>query len=131
MLNVIFQTQPKVLLTADRVRYNGKEIDILAKVDEVVSTLAKDWGLQHVIIVGHLEKSRDPPSSVISSRPKLSSKWYGWNSFLKSGNASGDIKFWRGPALAPLWVLFSSGPSFSPLYYSTGTFTYLLRRISH
>ena len=100
------QLRPKVLLSADKYRVGGKEIDILPKLAEVVSKLSPG-GLKHVVLVGQLEKDRRPKGQ----SPKFDAgvKSVAYPDFLDQ--SAREIQFWRGPATAPLWVLYSSGTS--------------------
>ena len=100
------QLRPKVLLSADKYRVGGKEIDILPKLAEVVSKLAPG-GLKHVVLVGQLDKDRRPRGQSPNFHAGVKSLAY--PDFLDQ--SAGEIKFWRGPATAPLWVLYSSGTS--------------------
>lgn len=67
-------------------------------------------GLQTVVVVGQLEASRAP-----AKLPKLHGvKIFDWNSFLDySRETTGPASFHRGPAMAPIYILFSSGVSTS------------------
>lgn len=103
------QLRPKVLLSADKYRVGGKEIDILPKLAEVVSKLATG-GLRHVVLVGQLEKDRRPKGQSPTFDAGVKSVAY--PDFLDQ--SAMDIKFWRGPATAPLWVLYSSGTTGKP-----------------
>lgn len=96
------------MLTADRYRFNGKEHNILPKVKEVVDGL-REVGLEHVVIVGQLEKSRRPTE--IPEYGDIDSIVY--PDFLDKDAT--EVEFWRGPATAPLWVLYSSGTSASSI----------------
>lgn len=85
----------------------GQDIDIYPKLEAVVPAL-KDAGLQHIVLVGQLEWDRRPKAGKtsiegVAVRP--------YPDFLD--RSAMDIKFWRGPANAPLWVLYSSGTSMS------------------
>lgn len=99
------QLKPKVLLTADKYRVRGKDLNIADKLVEVVANLRKG-GLKHVIMVGQLEKDRRPRGQL----QKFDGvKTVAYPDFLDE--SATEVKFWRGPANAPLWVLYSSGTS--------------------
>ena len=94
-----------MLLSADRYRSAGKDVDIIPKLAEIAASL-KVGGLQHIVLVGHLNKDRKPKASLrviggvnVMAYPDLLDP----HTF--------EIKFWRGPSNAPLWVLYSSGTS--------------------
>jgi acetoacetyl-CoA synthetase len=63
-------------------------------------------GLESIIVVGQLENDRRP-----KRLPRIDCvKTFDWPSFLELDNSSkGDIDFWRGPAMAPIYILYSSG----------------------
>ncbi len=63
-------------------------------------------GLEHVIIVGQLNKNRRPKGAL----PELDGVNVLAYPDLLDVSAV-EIDFWRGPSNAPLWVLFSSGTS--------------------
>jgi hypothetical protein len=94
-----------MLLVSDKYIYNGKIIDVSGNVTEIVQALASK-GLESVIVVGQLEKDRRP-----KCLPRFDSvKAFDWPSFLDLDKSStGDIDFWRGPAMAPVYILYSSG----------------------
>jgi hypothetical protein len=71
-----------------------------------VSKLAPG-GLKHVVLVGQLDKDRRPRGQSPNFHAGVKSLAY--PDFLDQ--SAGEIKFWRGPATAPLWVLYSSGTS--------------------
>ncbi len=106
MLNVsLKQLKPKVLLSADKYRSAGKDIDIIPKIHQVAVHLQK-IGLEHLILVGQLEKDRRPTGPL----PKLVGvNILGYPDLLDKH--ARVIDFCRGPSNAPLWVLFSSGTS--------------------
>jgi acetoacetyl-CoA synthetase len=113
VLDRLTQTKPKLLLTADSYRYNSSTYHLAERLDEILPQL-QQAGLQHVLVVGQLRPDRQPS---LGNLPKTHSalKWNTWPSF-HSSKRHVNFQFWRGPALAPLWVLFSSG--------TTGTFIF-------
>ena len=99
------QLKPKVLLAVDSYRASGKEVDVLPKLEQVAAGLKAD-GLERIVLVGQLDKDRrsrrTPPS--VSGITTIA-----YPDFLRQ--SCKEIQFWRGPAYAPLWVLYSSGTS--------------------
>lgn len=93
------QIEPKVLLTADRNRYAGKAIYIYDKLMAVVKELPS---VQTVIVVGHMEKDREPREKFPADR--LGKTWMTYGAALKQGDTrEKDIKFHRGSAMAPVY----------------------------
>jgi acetoacetyl-CoA synthetase len=109
------QIKPKVLLSADKYRYNGKTHDITSKLSEVVAELRKT-GLTKVILVGQLTTSRQPDPSSLSSGDDFDNVDYlSWGSFLSlGGDAPSEIAFARLPGTTPVHVLYSSGTTGKP-----------------
>ena len=102
------QLKPKVLLSADKYRVTGKEMPVYDKLNQVAETLRKG-GLEHVVIVGQLQKDRRPAGTF----PKCGgAKVIAYPDFLDK--SAKEVQFWRGPANAPLWVLYSSGTTGKP-----------------
>lgn len=102
------QLKPKVLLSADKYRVGGKDIDILPKLKQVVEALIPG-GLKTVIVVGQLEKDRRPKAKLPEYKGVKS---ISYPDFLDKNPTK--LTFWRGPAHAPIWVLYSSGTTGKP-----------------
>ncbi|KAM0753925.1 acetoacetyl-CoA synthetase-like protein [Meredithblackwellia eburnea MCA 4105] len=105
------QIEPKVILSADFYRYAGKRVPIFEKLVTIVNALPT---LTNVIVVGQLSQDRVPSIPFPQARKGLT--WTSWNDVVKSGNRSAGkvLNFWRGPAMAPLYVLYSSGTTGKP-----------------
>jgi len=101
------------LLSTDRYRSAGKDIDVLAKLQEVLAQL-QPIGLEHVVIVGQLNRDRRPKEPL----PTLKGVNVMEYPDLLDLSAQ-EILFWRGPSNAPLWVLYSSGTSMSKTIHKT------------
>ena len=96
-----------MLLVSDKYIYNGKTIDVWSNVAEIVRAMASK-GLESVVVVGQLERDRRPKCLPLLDGVKT----FDWPSFLQfGGSLDGDIDFWRGPAMAPVYILYSSGRS--------------------
>jgi acetoacetyl-CoA synthetase len=81
------------------------------KLADVVTALAP-LGLRHVVVVGQLDSARAPDVAKIPTAAKDGVGYHTWPEFQKAGSQlvkRDGFEFWRGPAMAPLWVLFSSG----------------------
>jgi len=95
------QIAPSVLFAADGYFYNGKEIDSLEKVREIVLKLPS---LRRVVVVPYL-----------NSRPEVSAirDALRFEDFI-AGQPGGDIRFEQLPFSHPLYILFSSGTTGVP-----------------
>jgi acetoacetyl-CoA synthetase len=101
--------KPKVLFATPVYCFNGQIIDASERLSEVVKDLGPR-GLQHVVLVNHLGiQLPNPPKT----QQVTFWTYEEFRSFGQQG-APKDIPFWRGPAMAPLWILFSSGTTGKP-----------------
>jgi len=98
-----------VLLTCDKYQATGKEQEVLGKLQKVVPQLV-EAGLEHIVMVGQLEKDRKPRGALPSFKGVKSVTAY--NDFLDK--TATEVHFVRGPANMPLWILFSSGTTGKP-----------------
>jgi len=92
------QIEPKVLIAVDGYYYNGKTLDCLAKVKEVVPHLK---GLEHIVVVPFIGDGKDAnelPNSITSLDIKPES----------------EVVFERVPFNHPLFIMFSSGTTGIP-----------------
>ncbi|KAK9899512.1 acetoacetyl-CoA synthase [Cystobasidium minutum MCA 4210] len=103
------QVKPKVLLTCDKYQAAGKEQEVLSKLQKVVGPLV-EVGLEHVVMVGQLEKDRKPRGPLPKFKGIKSVTAY--TDFLDK--SATEIQFVRGPASTPIWILFSSGTTGKP-----------------
>ncbi|KAM0747700.1 acetyl-coenzyme A synthetase [Meredithblackwellia eburnea MCA 4105] len=112
-LDRLTQIEPKVLLTADEYRYNGKSYKIYPNLLEILEALPS---VKNVIVVGQLQYCRSPAESL--PRSPYGGKWQSWGEFVHQGavaaKGQSEIDFYRGPAMAPLYVLYSSGTTGKP-----------------
>lgn len=110
VLERLTQIEPVVLLVGDEYRYNSKIIGVAEKIEVVLASLPT---VKNVIMVGQLHrdrKSRIPFPSDLKGRT-----WSHYNDLVAEGeSAPKEIEFWRGPAMAPQWVLYSSGTTGKP-----------------
>jgi acetoacetyl-CoA synthetase len=94
------QIEPKVLFAADGYRYNGKEIDSMARVREIVARIDS---IERVVVVPWLSASPD-----ISGLDAVMM----WDDFASA--AETDIHFERLPFDHPLYIMYSSGTTGLP-----------------
>lgn len=110
VLERLTQIKPKILFTADEYRYAGKTIPIYDKLLTILDALPS---VKQVIVVGQLTKDRKPRIPLPSDRKGR--EWSIYTDVVAEGqSAPKEIQFWRGPAMAPLWILFSSGTTGKP-----------------
>ena len=95
------QIEPKVLLAVEGYHYNGKVIDCLGKLAEIVKSLPT---LSQVVIVSY---AREKPSLAAIE------KAVHYADFVAPHRA-GPIAFKRMPFNAPLYIMFSSGTTGVP-----------------
>ncbi len=93
------QIAPKVLITVDGYRYNGKPIDLRAKLAEVVARLP---GLERIVMVPFLDAGAKPGRSA--------------GAVLEQDYARGEaaLEFAQLPFDHPLCILYSSGTTGVP-----------------
>lgn len=92
------QIEPKVLFAADRYWYNGKEINCLPRVEQIVSELSS---VSHVIVVSATNNQGFSQQKFVSYRSAISS-------------LSTDIYFEQLPGNHPVYILYSSGTTGAP-----------------
>jgi acetoacetyl-CoA synthetase len=106
--------QPKVLFTIDSYRYGGKTHQVTERAKTVVKALVDAGKLDHVVVIGHLAKDREPAASSLTGHvagPTVRS----WSKFMELGNDRPEtIPFFRGDFNHPIWIVFSSGTTGKP-----------------
>ncbi|KAL8276789.1 hypothetical protein RQP46_010794 [Phenoliferia psychrophenolica] len=105
------QIEPKVLFTADFYRYAGKRMPVFEKLLTILESLPS---ITNVVVVGHLQRDRHP--AIPFPQTRKGRAWQSWGEVVQAGRetAKRDITFWRGPAMAPIYVLYSSGTTGKP-----------------
>lgn len=108
--------RPKILLSVNAVRYNGKVHDHLTKLQSVVDGLEADrkpeeQKLEGVIVIPYVRSHPLP-----ESKGSNGTVWTSWEHFLSEGSSSADkaIEFEQLDFNHPLWILFSSGTTGKP-----------------
>ncbi|HYN82477.1 MAG TPA: acetoacetate--CoA ligase [Gemmatimonadaceae bacterium] len=95
------QIEPRVLFCTERYRYAGKEIELRARITEVVSRIPS---IERVVVVpyggGQADASRIPRARA-------------WDDFAGSAEAA-ELSFDRLPFDHPLYILYSSGTTGLP-----------------
>ncbi|MBI3149010.1 MAG: acetoacetate--CoA ligase [Betaproteobacteria bacterium] len=95
------QIEPKVLFAPDGYWYNGKRVEVLDKVREIVAKLPS---LAEVVIVPYLDEQ--PDLTVLPCARRLGD-WL-------APFAAGEIKFAQMPFNHPLYIMYSSGTTGVP-----------------
>jgi acetoacetyl-CoA synthetase len=96
-------------LTCDKYQATGKEVEVISKLKKIIGPLV-EVGLEHIIMVGQLEKDRRPKGALPAFEDIKSVTAY--PDFLD--RSAKEVHFLRGPANTPLWILFSSGTTGKP-----------------
>ncbi|PWZ02084.1 putative acetoacetyl-CoA synthetase [Testicularia cyperi] len=111
--------RPKILLSVNAVRYNGKVHDHLAKLKSVVDGLEADrkpdeQALEAVVVVPYVKSHTLPQPQDSREQGQVASIWTDWSGFLHKGDGATTIEFEQLDFNHPLWILFSSGTTGKP-----------------
>ena len=98
------QIEPKVLITSDYYFYNGKKINILDKVNEVLKRISS---IEKVIVYNYYKKEKENLKNFIDFEEAL--------------NIESDESFERFEFNHPIYILFSSGTTGKPKCITHGT----------
>ena len=93
------QIKPKILITCDHYYYNGKKLDILNKIPEILKNIKT---IKKVIVFPYENEFKN----------KIDSKYLDFNSIID--NSEIDTKFKRFRFNHPLYILYSSGTTGRP-----------------
>jgi acetoacetyl-CoA synthetase len=87
---------------------------VTERAKEVIKALTSAGKLDHVVVIGHLYKDREPAPSALTgyaAGPTVRS----WNKFMTLGNnRPKEIPFYRADFNHPIWIVFSSGTTGKP-----------------
>ncbi len=98
------QIEPRVLFVADGYRYNGKEIDSLERVREIVRAIPS---IERVVVVPYMRSSLGD-SDIEGIRAAET-----WERFAALGDGA-PLKYERLPFDHPLYIMYSSGTTGLP-----------------
>jgi acetoacetyl-CoA synthetase len=96
------QIAPKVLVAADGYFYNGKVVETLPRLAEIVAGLPS---VEQVVIVPYIRHQHD-----LSAVPKARM----WSAFVEPFRHDTEIRFEQLPFNHPLYILYSSGTTGVP-----------------
>ena len=100
------QIQPKFVFAETEVSYNGKPVDLVPKLRQVLVEL-KDHGMQQAILLPSRISGKEITIPDIPLGITLSS-------FLRSAKPGAPLEFEQLPFSQPLFILYSSGTSGKP-----------------
>ena len=95
------QTQPRLIITADGYRYNGKSHDMRCRLTDLMDRLPS---VEKIVVVPFI--AEEPSLEGIRDA-------VGWNDFLPPGDGE-DIDFVQVPSEHPLYIMYSSGTTGLP-----------------
>ncbi len=96
------QIEPRVLLVTDGYTYNGRRLETISRVREMLPQLPS---VQHVVVVPLL----DVEPNVATVRGAVL-----WDAFLESAGSSTTLAFAAVPFDHPLFIMYSSGTTGTP-----------------
>ncbi|CAD6897799.1 unnamed protein product [Tilletia controversa] len=107
--------RPKVLFGVNAVRYNGKILDHVAKVEGVVKGLEADRSedeqpLELTVLADLVPEHSVSADQACSTR----NGWTSFDDFLKEGQEFSTIEYEQLDFNHPVWILFSSGTTGAP-----------------
>ncbi|KAI6105574.1 acetoacyl-CoA synthetase [Pisolithus sp. B1] len=111
------QVRPRVIFAVDAVVYNAKVHQHLPKLRTLLSGLRDRCALEPKVVI--IETGKRDPSIPIG-------RWELWDNFIAEGKAialgrkNGEIQWARQSFDWPLWILFSSGTTGTPIVHRAG-----------
>ena len=96
------QIHPKLFLTVDGYRYNGKEYDRLPEIKQIIAGISS---IQNTVLIPYLNQSRIPDFSNLILWEHMLSQFQVYE---------GELTFTAVPFNHPIWVLYSSGTTGKP-----------------